>query len=119
MWCCPWLYDVGHALPLEGPPLRPLRLGPIRYAVRRRDARGITWVSNHAASYVLITLGVADLLASRWLGSDAGRLLAAWVVGWWGIRAASQLLIGHRRLDVGFVALFAALGGLHAIAAVA
>ncbi len=77
------------------------------------------WVSNNAATWVLLTLGVADLFATRWLGTDAGRLLAAWTVGWWVIRAGSQLAFGRRAGDWVFVGLFGTAALVHLAAAVA
>ena len=115
----PRLYDVDTAVPLEGPPLRRLPLVGERYATRRQDVRGIVWVSNNAASYVLLTLAVADVAASWWLGTPAGRLLALWATGWWLLRAVSQLAIGHRSGDLAFCAAFVALAAVHMAAGVA
>ena len=115
----PRLYDLDTAVPLDGPPLRRLPLVGERYATRRQDVRGIVWVSNNAASYVLLTLGAADLAASSWLGTPAGRLLALWATGWWLLRAVSQLAIGHRSGDLAFCAAFVALAGVHLAAGVA
>jgi hypothetical protein len=79
----PVLLDFEQAIPLEGSALRPFRLGPIRYATERRDVHGIAWVMNHAASYTLVSIGVIDLLAARWLGTEIGLLLSLWIAGWW------------------------------------
>lgn len=115
----PRLIDVEHAVPPLTAPLRPLPVVGDRYQTRRQDVLGVIWVSNNAATYVLLTLGIADLLASRWLGTDAGRLLAGWAVGWWVIRAGSQLAFGRRAGDWAFVALFGIAAFVHLIAAVA
>ncbi len=56
----PALLDFGQAIPREGLPLRPFRLGPIHYPTERQDVYGIAWVMNHAASYTLVSVGVAD-----------------------------------------------------------
>lgn len=116
----PLIMDFDHAIPTAGAaptPLRTLALGPIRYEVRRSDVRGIAWVMSNAASYVLITLGLADLTAASWLGTDHGRLLAIWAAGWWVLRAAGQLLLGRRRGDLAVAAWFTGLGVVHAVAA--
>ena len=113
----PRLMDIEAAVPLDGPPLRTLPLVGSRYATRRQDVRGIVWVSNNAASYVLLTLGLADIASAAWLGTDAGRLLALWAAGWWGVRSASQLAFGHRSGDLILVAVFAGLALLHLLAA--
>ena len=44
---------------------------------------------NLAASYGLITIGLADAWPHRlWVGTPAGRVLALWMAGWWFVRAA-------------------------------
>lgn len=113
----PRLYDLETAVPLDGAPLRPLPLIGDRYATRRQDVRGIVWVSNNAASYVLLTLGILDLAATSWLATPAGRLLALWAAGWWLVRAVSQLAIGRRSGDLAFVIGFLVLGVVHLAAA--
>jgi hypothetical protein len=116
----PLIMDFDHAIPAETAaptPLRTIALGPIRYEVRRSDVRGIAWVMSNAASYVLITLGVADLAAASWLGTDVGRLLAMWAAGWWVLRAGGQFLVGRRWGDFAVAAWFAVLGVLHLAAA--
>jgi hypothetical protein len=114
----PHLIDVEHAVPPLAAPLRPLPVLGARYRTRREDVLGVIWVSNNAATYVLLTLGIADLLATRWLGTDAGRLLALWAAGWWVIRAGSQLAFGRRAGDWAFVAIFAGAALIHVAAAV-
>ncbi|MFN8488388.1 MAG: hypothetical protein U0350_12390 [Caldilineaceae bacterium] len=109
----PILLDFAQAIPHEGTPLKPFRLGPIFYKTQRSDVYGIAWVMNHAASYTLVSVGLVDLLARYWLGSPVGRLLALWIAGWWFIRAASQLYLGQRRGDWWILAGFAWLGIVH------
>lgn len=109
----PVLFDFEHALPDEGPPLRPFVLPPIRYATTRRDVRGIAWVMNHAASYGLVTIGLLDIFWAAWWGEPWRGLLLVWIAGWWGLRAGSQLYLGRRRGDWLILAGFAALGLLH------
>lgn len=109
----PRLLDFEQAIPRQGEPIRPFRLGPIRYPTQRTDVHGIAWVMNHAASYVLVSIGLADMLAGRWLLSRAGMPFAYWIAGWWFLRAGSQLYLGRRRGDWLILAGFAALGVLH------
>lgn len=109
----PVLLDFAQAIPRSGTPLRPFRLGPLRYATQRSDVHGIAWVMNHAASYTLVTVGIADLLAARWLGTPAGRWLLLWMTGWWLLRAGSQFYLGRRRGDWWIAAGFAWLAVVH------
>lgn len=109
----PVLLDFEHAIPARGDPLKPFRLGPIRYATRRSDVHGIAWVMNHAASYVLVTIGLIDLFSVSWRSTPAAPLLALWIAGWWFLRAAAQLYLGRRRGDWLILIGFAALGLLH------
>ncbi|MBI3764591.1 MAG: hypothetical protein HY260_22350, partial [Chloroflexi bacterium] len=48
-----------------------------------------------------------------WLGTPPSKLLAAWIAGWWFLRAASQLYLGKRRGDWLILIGFAALGLTH------
>ena len=116
----PLIMDFDHAIPTPAAaptPLRPIAIGPIRYEVRRSDVRGIAWVMSNAASYVLITLGLADLAAASWLGTHFGQLLAMWAAGWWVLRAAGQFLVGRRWGDLAVAGWFAVLGAIHIVAA--
>jgi hypothetical protein len=112
----PILFDFEHAIPRSGAPLKPFRLGPIRYATQRSDVNGIAWVMNHAASYTLVGVGLADLTAFWWLDSPVGRILALWIAGWWFMRAGSQLYLGRRRGDWWILAGFSLLGIVHVLA---
>jgi hypothetical protein len=58
-------------------------------------------------------VGVVDLLAYRWLGTEVGRWLLFWIAGWWFLRAGSQLYMGRRRGDWWILAGFAWLGLVH------
>jgi hypothetical protein len=109
----PILLDFDKAIPRQGAPLRPFRLGPIRYGTQRSDVYGIAWVMNHAASYTLVSVGIADLCSWWWIGTGTGRILALWITGWWFIRAASQLYLGRRQGDWWIAAGFAWLGLVH------
>lgn len=111
----PQLLDFAHAIPKEGPALKPFRLGPIRYATKRSDVHGIAWVMNHHASFVLVSIGLLDLLGGTWLVSAAGKWLALWIAVWWFLRAASQLYLGRRRGDWIILAGFSLLGILHLV----
>ncbi|MBI3960782.1 MAG: hypothetical protein HY328_18380 [Chloroflexi bacterium] len=113
----PKLLDFENAIPKDGPPIAPFRLGPIRYATKRSDVHGIGWVMNHAASYVLVSIGVFDLAVVYWLGTTAGRLLTLWIAVWWLIRAGSQFYLGNRPGDRWIAAGFVLLGGVQVAAA--
>ena len=109
----PILLDFTQAIPHKGEPLLPFRLGPLRYTTLRSDVHGIAWIMNHAASYTLISVGIVDLLAFRWLGTEIGWWLALWIAGWWFLRAGSQLYMGRRRGDWWILVGFAWLGIVH------
>jgi hypothetical protein len=115
----PVLFDVDRAILGSGGPLKPFRLGPIRYATTRQDVRGITWVMNHAASFGLVSVGLADLLVLPRLPRDLAALLALWIAAWWFLRAGSQLYLGTRRGDWLILGGFAALGVFHLVYAAA
>ena len=100
-------------------PLPPVRFAPIRYGTTSRDVVGVVWVMNLAASYGLITIGIALLAAPAWVGTPAGRVVAIWIAGWWFVRAAAQLAFGTRRIDLVVIVAFAAIGCLSLAMAVA
>ena len=114
----PKLLDFEHSIPKNGPPIRPFRLGPIRYATKRSDVHGIGWVMNYATSYVLVSIGLFDLAAYFWLGTPAGRLLTLWIAVWWLIRAGSQFYLGNRRGDWWIAVGFVWLGVVQGVAAI-
>jgi hypothetical protein len=99
-------------------PLGPIGRGPLRYQLRRRDLIGITWVMSNAASYVLISIGVLELGWALGREADASRPLAAWIAGWWAVRAVSQHALGWRRMDLVVAAGFWLLCALHLATAV-
>lgn len=74
---------------------------------------------NHAASYTLVGIGLADLFAEHWMHTPAGRLLSAWIAGFWFVRAVSQLYLGRRRGDFVLIVAFSFVGAVHLLAAVA
>jgi hypothetical protein len=118
----PVLMDFDHAIPTartEPARLRSLAVGGFHYEVLRSDVRGIAGVMSNAASYVLITLGIADLMAATWISTEAGRLLGMWAAGWWAIRAAGQFIVGRRLGDVIVAGWFVVLAAVHVVAAVA
>jgi hypothetical protein len=88
--------------------LPPVRLAPVRYGTTARDVLGVAWIMNLAASYGLITIGIACLASPLWIGTPAGRVLALWMGGWWAVRAAAQLAMGRRRVDLAVMAVFGA-----------
>lgn len=109
----PILFDFNHAIPREGAPLEPLRLGPVLYHTARRDVWGIAWLMNHHVSYVLVTIGIVDLLPALWLRGASGAAVAMWIAVWWFMRAATQLYLGRRRGDWLILVAFASFGALH------
>jgi hypothetical protein len=58
----PRLLDFDGAIPTDGEPLRPLSLLVVTYQTKQSDVRGIAQIMNHAVSYVLVTIGVLDLV---------------------------------------------------------
>ena len=114
----PKLLDFEHAIPKDGPPIHPFRLGPLRYPTKRSDVHGIGWVMNHATSYVLVSIGLFDLAGYFWLRTGAGRLLTLWIAVWWLIRAGSQFYLGNRSGDRWIAAGFAFLAGAQALACI-
>ena len=96
-----------------------VRLGPWHHDATRADVMGVANVMNAATTYALLSIGLASLASASWLGTPVGRLLAAWIAGWWALRAVMQLGIGRRGIDRFLVAGFAALAVLFLVAAVA
>ena len=79
-----------------------------------KDVRGIAWVMNHCVSYVIVSIGIADLVLSSWFISEGGRMLALWIAGFYFVRALSQLYLGRRRGDWLILSGFSTLGLIHA-----
>jgi hypothetical protein len=103
----------------EGPPVGQLCIGRFRfrYVLRRGDMVGMAWVMSNAASYVLLTIGLVDILWSTgWRGVPIASG-ALWVSGWWAIRAGGQIVVGRRLGDLAIVAWFACLALLHLVVA--
>lgn len=115
----PVLFDFAHAIPKDGPPIKPFRLGPIRYATRRSDVHGIAWVMNHFVSYNLVAYGLIDLVWPQWIAMSFAPIMCAWMAGGWFVRAASQLYLGRRAGDWLILAGFAAIGLVHIAVAIA
>lgn len=99
--------------PANWKPPRAFRLWLTRYDATLRDRYGIIWVMNFAASYVLLSVALVDLVAADWLRSDAGRGVALWIAGWWIVRAGSQFWLGRRWGDWLIIAWFLMLAALH------
>jgi hypothetical protein len=72
---------------------------------------------NHAVSYALVSIGVVDLLAARWLSAWFAPYLLAWIAGWWFLRAATQRHMGSRPGDWAVAVGFALIGAFHLAAA--
>ncbi|MBX3065581.1 MAG: hypothetical protein KF726_21575 [Anaerolineae bacterium] len=109
----PLLLDFAHAIPREGNALKPFRLSLISYQTKRSDVYGIAWVMNHAASFVLVSIGVLYLNWMAWIESPLKLTIGLWIAGWWLLRAVSQLYVGKRPVDWFFVGWFALLGVIH------
>lgn len=109
----PWLLDFDGAIPTTGESLRPLNLVLITYQTKRSDIRGIAQIMNHAVSYTLVTIGVLDLLATRWLSAWFGPYVLVWIAGWWFLRAGTQRHMGSRPGDWIVAAGFSLLGLFH------
>jgi hypothetical protein len=109
----PRLLDFDGAIPTDGDSLRPLNLAVVRYQTKRTDVRGIAQIMNHAVSYTLVTIGVVDLLASRWLATWFAPYLLAWIAGWWFLRALTQRHMGSRVGDWLVAAGFTLIGLFH------
>jgi hypothetical protein len=114
----PWLLDFDGAIPTDGDPLRPLDLLVVTYQTKRSDVRGIAQIMNHAVSYTLVSIGVVDLLATRWFSAWFAPYVLAWIAGWWFLRAATQRHMGARRGDRIVAAGFTLLGLFHFAVAV-
>ncbi len=114
----PWLLDFDGAIPTDGDPLRPLDLFVVTYQTKRSDLRGIAQIMNHAVSYTLVSIGVVDLLASRWLSTWFAPYVLVWIAGWWFLRAATQRHMGSRVGDRLVAAGFVLLGVFHLAVAV-
>jgi hypothetical protein len=115
-------FDIPGAIGVDEPgrpPVRPFGAGRFVHRTTRADVLGIVRVMNAGTSYVLVSIGVVGLLGPVWLGTPWGRILGLWIAGWWAIRAAMQLRIGRRRIDIVLVFLFAALAAVFVAAAVA
>lgn len=120
IWVPRW-FDMRTAIGSDGPerpPLRPWVIGRFVHPTSRADVLGIVGVMNAATSYAIISIGIVGLLAPVWVGTPDGRWLALWIAGWWALRAAMQLPIGRRRIDVVLIALFGALAAVFLAAAV-
>ena len=115
----PILLDFKNAIPRDGSPLKPFHLWLIRYNTTRQDVQGVAWVMNHAASYVLVTIGLLEIFAWKWIETPAGHWLSLWIAGWWFLRAGSQLYLGKRRGDWLILVGFALLGLWHVLGIIA
>ena len=109
----PYLLDFDHAIPKEGPVLKPFRLFLYSYGTTRGDIRGIAWVMNYAVSFALVSIGALDLLFSYWKDFPYAKILTLWIALWWVIRAFTQLYLGRRRGDWVLLIWFLSLAALH------
>lgn len=109
----PYLLDFDHAIPKEGPALKPFRLFGFSYNTTRADARGIAWVMNHSVSYTIVTIGILNLIWPIWRDQAYRPIVCLWIALWWVIRAFTQLYLGKRRGDWLVLFWFLSLGILH------
>jgi len=111
----PSLFDFRSAIPKEGPSLKPFSLMFIQYKTTREDTYGLVWVMNHAASFSIVTVGLLDVLCSRWIFSEYASALLIWITLWWLLRAGSQLYLGRRKGDWAILTGFTFLAALHVV----
>ena len=89
----PRIFAIDRAIGLDGAGDRGLgtiAVGRWRYARRRADAVGLTWVMSKPPSYILVTIGVVDLAWAAGNRTIPLALGAAWIAGWWLLRAGGQ-----------------------------
>lgn len=118
----PRIFAIDRAIGVDGAGDRGLgtiAVGRWRYARRRADAVGLTWVMSNAASYILVTIGVVDLAWAAGNRTIPLALGAAWIAGWWLLRAGGQFTLGRRRGDLAIAVGFAGLAIGHLVVAVA
>src|SRR5436190_8813523 len=82
------------ALPADGAPVPPYRLGFYRYDMKRSDLRGIIYVMNHCVSYAIVAAGVFVGFAARCLGTFPGALASGTVAGFWFVRRVHSFILG-------------------------
>ena len=101
----------------DAPPLGRIRFPAVPYELRRSDLRGITWIMSNAASYVIVSIGLIDLVwAAGWRGLPVP-LVSGWIAGWWAVRAIGEGFVGRRTVDLALAGLFLALATLHGLIA--
>jgi len=94
--------------------IAPLRLWPIVYPLNLRNLHGIIWMMNFHVSFVLVSIGFAEVFYPQWLLTQ-GRPPLLWFAAWWLLRAACQLMLGRKWYDWLILAGFATLGGIHVV----
>ncbi len=109
----PILLDFRNAIPEEGPPIKPFRIGSFTYRTQRSDLYGIAWVMNHCVSFVILTVGIVDLYVTKWISTPMAPIICTWIALWWFLRAACQFYLGKRRGDWAVFFWFAFLGVVH------
>jgi len=111
----PAIFRYGEALGRDADRggLGRIAAGPLHYELRRHDLLGVAWVMSNAGTYALISIGLVDLAWA--LGQAVVPVLpvAVWVAGWWLVRAAGQLTIGRRPVDLLLIAWFGFLAATH------
>ncbi len=113
----PERFGFREALSGDEPAVPPFRLWFYRYDFRRPELFGVVKIMNHCVSYTIVAIGICDLFCREWLHTRGGFWLAAWIAGFWFVRAYTQLYLGRRPGDWFVVAAFGALGCVHVVAA--
>jgi hypothetical protein len=96
----------------EGRELKPFQLWFITYPLTIDKVYALIWLMNNHVSFVLVSIGLVDLLATTWLLHDA-RYLLLWIGVWWWLRAGFQPFLGWHPRDWFWFSVFAALGVVH------
>ena len=86
------------------------------YVPSSRDRYGLILVMNSAVTFVLLSIGVADICHEAWLKGVYGRVIAFWIAGWWLLRAIEQRHLGFRAFDCAVAVGFSVLAAVHVLA---
>lgn len=92
--------------------LAPFRLWFITYPLTLDSLYAIIWMMNHHVSFVLVSIALTELFATRWLLAEAPYLLL-WFAAWWALRASLQLTLGRRWYDWFWLTVFTSLSLFH------
>jgi hypothetical protein len=95
----PKLLDFENVVMMKGPELKPFKLLYWSYQTKRADVRGIIWLMNHHVSFVIVSIGIADLLIGQWISNSLSSVILLWMSAWWFLRALLQFYLGTRQGD--------------------